>query len=118
MKKVYFLSTCSTCQRIIKELGIGKEFDYQDIKKEAITAEQLDEMKEMTGCYEALFSRNSMKYKQWGLKDKNLTERDYRKYILDEYTFLKRPVFIVDEKIYIGNSKNNISELALYLYHN
>ncbi|WP_339811269.1 ArsC/Spx/MgsR family protein [uncultured Imperialibacter sp.] len=109
MKKVYHLSTCSTCQRIIKELGIGKEFIYQDIKKEAITPEQIDEMKAMAGSYEALFSRVAMKYKALGLKDKQLSEQDYRNYILEEYTFLKRPVFVIDGKIFIGNSPKNVA---------
>lgn len=108
MKKVYHLSTCSTCQRIIKELEIGSEFEYQDIKKESITEEQLDEMKKLAGSYEALFSRVAMKYKAWGLKEKNLGEEEYKKYILEEYTFLKRPVFIIDGQIFVGNSKKNI----------
>lgn len=115
MKKVYFLSSCSTCSRIIKELGIGDEFIYQDIKKEAITSDQLDEMKVMSGSYEALFSRTAMKYKSMGLKNVQLNEMDYRKYILEEYTFLKRPVFIVEGQIFVGNSKKVIESLADYL---
>jgi arsenate reductase (glutaredoxin) len=109
MKKVYHLSTCSTCQRIIKDLQIGKEFIYQDIKTEKITPDQIDEMKAMAGSYEALFSRVAMKYKALGLKDKNLGEQDYRNYILEEYTFLKRPVFLIDGKIFIGNSPKNVA---------
>ncbi|WP_416865491.1 MAG: arsenate reductase family protein [Imperialibacter sp.] len=109
MKKVYHLSSCSTCQRIIKELGIGDEFEYQDIKKEAITPAQIDDMKAMAGSYEALFSRVAMKYKALGLKDKQLSEQDYRNYILEEYTFLKRPVFLIDGKIFVGNSPKNVT---------
>ncbi len=112
MKKVYHLSTCNTCQRIIKELGIGDEFTYQDIKTEQITESQLEEMKELTGNYESLFSRVARKYKALGLKEMNLGEADYKKYILEEYTFLKRPVFIVDGEIFVGNSKKNIAKLA------
>lgn len=112
MKKVYHLSTCNTCQRIIKELGIGDDFTYQDIKTEKITPAQLDEMKELAGSYENLFSRVARKYKELGLKDKSLTEEDYRQYILDEYTFLKRPVFIIDGQIFIGNSKKNVAAVA------
>ncbi|MEQ8472656.1 MAG: ArsC/Spx/MgsR family protein [Marinoscillum sp.] len=108
MKKVYHLSSCSTCQRIIKELGIGDEFEYQDIKKDSITKDQIEEMKALSGSYESLFSRVAMKYKAWGLKDKNLGEEDYKNYILQEYTFLKRPVFLIDGQIYIGNSKKNV----------
>lgn len=83
----------------------------QDIKFEKITAEQLDEMKKMTGSYEALFSRRALKYKELGLKDKNLTEKDFRKFILDEYTFLKRPVVIINDQIFSGSEKKTIEAL-------
>lgn len=85
----------------------------QDIKFEKISPEQLDEMKKMAGSYEALFSRRAMKYKEWGLKDKNLSEKDYRQYILDEYTFLKRPVVIIGKEIFIGSEKKNVAALKL-----
>ncbi|SHK45555.1 arsenate reductase [Reichenbachiella agariperforans] len=106
MKKIYYLSTCSTCSRIIKELGLTPDnITMQDIKTEAMTAEQVEQMKDMAGSYEALFSRRSMKYKAWNLGDKTLTEEDYKNYILEEYTFLKRPVIILDDQIFVGNSK-------------
>jgi len=81
----------------------------QDIKTEQITPKQLDEMKKLAGSYEALFSRVALKYRALGLDKKVLTEPDYRKYILEEYTFLKRPVIIVNDKIFIGNSKNTVA---------
>jgi arsenate reductase len=68
-------------------------------------------MKNMKVSYEALFSRRALKYKEWKLKDKQLTEKDYRKYILDEYTFLKRPVVIIDDKIFVGSEKKTVEEL-------
>jgi arsenate reductase len=83
----------------------------QDIKTEKITPVQLDEMKEMAGSYEALFSRRALKYKELGLKDKKLTEDDYRRLILDEYTFLKRPVTISGKNIFIGNDKKTVEAL-------
>jgi len=106
MKKIYHLGNCTTCQAIIKEIKADqKGFAMQDIKFEKITPAQLDEMKKMAGSYESLFSRRAMKYKELGLKDKKLEEKDYRKYILDEYTFLKRPVAIINDKIFIGSEK-------------
>ena len=83
----------------------------QDIKFEKITPAQLDQMKEMAGSYEALFSRRALKYKEWKLKDKQLTEEDYRKLILDEYTFLKRPVVIKGKQIFIGSEKKTVEAL-------
>ena len=109
MKKIYHLKNCSTCQRIIKELEISDDFVLQNIKEEAITPAQLEEMKSMSGSYESLFSRRAMKYKALGLKEMTLTEEDYKKYILEEYTFLKRPVTIVEDKIFVGNSKKVVA---------
>ena len=76
MKKIYHLSTCTTSQTIIMAVGIDKvEFEMQDIKSEKITPAQIDEMKNMAGNYEALFSRRALKYKELGLKDKILCEK-------------------------------------------
>ena len=108
MKKIYHLSTCKTCQRVIEELDGGAGFELQDIKSEAITPEQLSEMYKLAGSYEALFSRRAMKYRSMGLHEMELSEADYRKYILDEYTFLKRPVIIIDDVIFIGSAKKQV----------
>lgn len=111
MKKIYYLSSCSTCARIIKELNLeAKKFEFQDIKTEKITATQIEEMKSMAGTYEALFSRVALKYKT--LDPKPTSENEYKKLILDEYTFLKRPVIISGKNIFIGNSKSNIASAS------
>ena len=110
MKKFYHLSSCSTCARIIKETGVDKKgFVMQDIKTEQITPAQIDEMAELAGSYEALFSRVALKYRT--LDPKPSSEKEYRKLILGEYTFLKRPVAIVGKKIFVGNSKANVEAL-------
>lgn len=112
MKKMYHLGNCTTCQAIIKETAVDKKgFVMQNIKEDKITAAQLDEMKKMAGSYEALFSRRALKYKELGLKDMKLEEKDYRKFILDEYTFLKRPVVIIDAKIFVGSEKKIVETL-------
>lgn len=96
----------------MKELDFSG-FEKQEIKTDPITAKQLDEMKKLAGSYEALFSRKAKKYKEMGLKDEILTEKDFQHYILNDYTFLKRPVVIDGEKIFIGNEKKNLEALAL-----
>jgi len=101
-----------TCNRILQEIGAGeKGFALQDIKTEKITPAQLDELKEKAGSYEALFSRRALKYKEMGLKDKQLTEKDYRRLILEEYTFLKRPVAVVNDKVFVGSEKKTVEGL-------
>lgn len=109
MHKIYHLATCGTCQRILGEIPKLKRFELQDIKTEPITPAQLDEMKKLAGSYEALFSKIAMKYRSMGLNEMELSEKDYRKYILEEYTFLKRPVMIIGNEIFIGNSKKVVT---------
>ena len=105
MHKIYYLGACSTCARILKEWGKGiKDFEKQDVKTEALTPAQLDQMKALAGSYEALFSRVALKYRAWKLGEQKLTEKDYRDYILKEYTFLKRPVMINGKSIFVGNA--------------
>ena len=116
MKKVYTLSTCDTSRKILKQANIANlDFEIKDIKVLAITEAELEEMYALAGSYEALFSRRSQKYKSMGLKDVELKEDDYKKLILQEYTFLKRPVIIDGNQIFIGNSKANVKALLKHL---
>lgn len=94
---------------------MGHGFTLQDIKTESITEPQLEEMAALSGSYEALFSRRSRQYAAMGLKDKSLGEADYKKLILQEYTFLKRPVAILDGEIFIGNSPKEVERLKAKL---
>lgn len=109
MNKIYYLASCDTCRKIIKSLPEGNNLQFHDIRQNPITPEELDQMHKLAGSYEALFSRKAQLYKSMDLKNKALTEADFRKYILEHYTFLSRPVFIIDAKIYIGNSQKNIA---------
>lgn len=116
MNSFFYLASCSTCQRIMKDIGIEKaNVDLLEIKSSPITEKELDEMIALAGSAEALFSRVAIKYRTMGLNEKKLTEKDYRKYILQEYTFLKRPVLVLGKKIFIGNSKKNVEEMKKVL---
>lgn len=108
MKRIYHLSSCSTCQRILKEINPSSDFDLIDIKATNIDATALDWIAGKVGSYEALFSKRAMKYKSMGLNEMSLTEADYRKYMLEEYTFLKRPFIINNEEVFIGNAQKTV----------
>lgn len=110
MKKVYFLQTCDTCRRILKEVNTDG-FEQQEIKTNNITFSQLEEMHQLSGSYEELFNKRAKLYKALNLKNPTLSETDYRQHLLNEYTFLKRPVFILEDEIFIGNSKKVIEAL-------
>ncbi len=108
MNTIYYLSTCDTCSRILKELKVPSSITLQDIKKDPVSVDQLHYLKTLAGSYEALFSKRARLYKERNLKDKKLGEEDYKKLILEHYTFLKRPVIVLGEQIFIGNSKKTI----------
>jgi len=105
MKKIYHLKSCSTNVRILKELNL-EGVELQNIKEQNIDEATLDFLKEKVGSYEALFSKKAMKYRSLGLNKMDLTEKDYKKYILEEYTFLKRPYMINNNEVFIGNAKS------------
>lgn len=115
MNKIYYLASCDTCRKIIKSLPNSDKLTFIDIRQNPISESDLEEMYQLSGSYEALFSKKAQLYKSLGLKDKNLTEVDFKKYLLEHYTFLSRPVFIIDGKIYIGNSPKNINEVITVL---
>ncbi len=109
MNKVYHLPHCKTCQKTIAALGITEgDFELQNIKEKHISAKELDALKEQAGSYEAMFNRRSMKYRSMGLKDKALSEADYRKLILEEYTFLKRPTIVIDGELFLATTKKAV----------
>ena len=115
MDIIYYLASCDTCRKIIKSLPKNHDFKFRDIKQDAITVEELEQMRELSGSYEALFSKKAQLYKSMDLKNKTLTEDDYKNYILEHYTFLSRPVFIINNKIYIGNTQQNMHQVILAL---
>ncbi|WP_282038485.1 arsenate reductase family protein [Saccharicrinis aurantiacus] len=112
MKKIYYLSTCSTCRRIIKEINPDSSFIFQDLKEMPISAIQLDHLSKLTGGYASVFNRQARKYRELSLHTQELTEAQIRRYILNEYTLLKRPIFIVNDQVFVGNSRKVISALA------
>ncbi|AZI22557.1 arsenate reductase family protein [Chryseobacterium taklimakanense] len=107
MKTVYYLKTCGTNRKIMAPLDLS-DWNLREIKTEPVTEEELDEMYKMAGSYEALFSRKSSQIKARGIDLKSLKEEDYKKLLLEHYTFLKRPVFLTEDKIFIGNDKSNL----------
>lgn len=115
MKKVYFLSTCDTCKRIIKDLNIGDEFIMQDIKISPISESQIDELYVMAGSYENLINKRARKLKEVLIKYPVKDDGDYRKILTLDYTFLKRPVFVINSEAFIGNAKSTVEAVRLKL---
>lgn len=110
MQKIYYLSSCDTCKRVMSEIEIPSSFIKQDIKTQAITEKELEDLVTLSGDYESLFSRRAKLYQERKLKDKGLIEQDFKDLILEHYTFLKRPVIVNKDKIFIGSSPKTVAE--------
>jgi arsenate reductase-like glutaredoxin family protein len=108
MNKIYYLSSCDTCKRILKGLEPLDGIELQDIKTSPVTEEQLQQLYDLARSYEALFSKRARMYKQRNLKEMSLGENDFKALILEHYTFLKRPVMVLEGEIFIGNSKKTV----------
>ncbi|TXD74630.1 arsenate reductase family protein [Aequorivita antarctica] len=118
MQKVYYLSTCDTCKRVMDEIEIPSSFIKQDLKVQGITEKELNELFNLTDSFEALFSRRAKLYKERSLKDENLLEENYKGLILEHYTFLKRPVIVNNDKIFIGSSPKTVAEAKKSIHNN
>lgn len=103
MKKIYYLSTCSTCKKIMKHLPITEDVVLQDVKKDPISVQQLEELRKCTDSYQSLLNRRAQLYKERNLKEQFLTEEQCKNLILEHYTFLKRPIVVTQDKIYIAD---------------
>ena len=110
MKKIYYLKTCSTCKKILDDLNLDG-VELINIKEESILEKDLDFAAESLGSYEGLFSRRAMKYRSLGLNEKTLSEKDMKEWILKEYTFLKRPMAIIDKEVFVGSTKKVVEAL-------
>ncbi len=109
MKKCYYLSTCDTCRRIIDDLQLREQgFEFQDIKNQPISARELEQWRESVSSYADLLNKRARMYRSEGLRDKDLSEAQIKKWILKEYTLLKRPVIVIEDQLFIGNSKKVI----------
>lgn len=114
MNRIFYLKTCDTCKKILKQIDPLASFELREIKEHPITEKELEEMYEKTKSYEALFNKRAQLYKERNLKEQHLTESDYKKYLLEHYTFLARPVIFYKDHLFAGNAKKTVEE-ALHL---
>lgn len=108
---LYHLSTCNTCQRIIKELNLPDDVQLVDIKENPPSAALVDAMAARAGSYEALFNRRSQQYRKQGLHEQDLSEADYKRIIPTHYTFIKRPILDYNGKLFVGNAKKTVAAM-------
>jgi len=108
MHLFYYLSSCDTCKRIMKTLALTKDIEQIDLKKNPLTATQLEILYHHSGSYEALLNKRAQKLKE--MDKSSLDEAAIKALLLSHYTFLKRPVLLYQDKMYIGNAKATVAQ--------
>ena len=99
----------------MKTIDLDDSIECIDIKKNPLTEHQLELLFQRTQSYEALFNKRAQRYKQRGLKDQVLSDTDYGELLSDHYTFLKRPVLVYEEHIFVGNAAKTVAEAKAFL---
>ncbi len=114
IERMYWLPHCSTCvkaEQHLKEKGavIKKQIN---VKEEQVSEKELKALCEQMGGVDKLFSKRAMKYRAWGLHEKELSDADMLKYMQEEYTFIKRPVIVTkDQQVLAGFSAKQYDAL-------
>ena len=102
--RFYGLPNCTTCQKALRRLDYHRvpDVEKRNIKEEPLTREEIEKLAAMLGGVENLFSRRSVKYRELGLRDKELSEAEMLDLMANEYTFLKRPILVAKGKAVAG----------------
>ena len=102
--RFYGLPNCTTCQKALRRLEYHRvpDVEKRNIKEEPLTREEIEKLAAMLGGVENLFSRRSVKYRELGLRDKELSETDMLDLMENEYTFLKRPIIVAGSRAVAG----------------
>ena len=106
MKDIFFywLPNCTTCQKARRRLDYHRisVTKFRDLKEEPLSLEEIQKLAQMLGGVEHLFSRRSVKFRELGLRDKELSEAEMLELMASEYTFLKRPILVVGDTAIAG----------------
>jgi arsenate reductase len=116
MKNTFlYLSTCSTCLRIIKSLGMEDADFLQNVKEQMVTPAQLAFLNNYTNSYEGLINKRGRVYSQMKREGTMFSEAIYKTLLENEYSCLKRPILIWDNTVFLGNAKAIVAQMKATL---
>ena len=102
MIQVYGIKNCNKVRDTFKWLDENEvEYEFVDIKKEPLTKDELQSFVNQIGL-DVLINRRGMKWRQLGLKDKNLSDEELFDELLEHQVMIKRPVLVEGEAILVG----------------
>lgn len=100
----YWLPNCSTCQKAVRWLerrGV-KITEFRDIKEMPLTGKKIEELAKMLGGPAELFSKRAIKYREMKLNEREVSPAEMLDLMTDEYTFLKRPIMVINDHAVAG----------------
>ena len=119
-KKVtfYWLENCSTCQKAKRYLERHdiKDFQIRDIKENPLSRDEITKLSKMLGGEENLFSRRAVKYREMKLGERELDAAEMIDLMAGEYTFLKRPILVIEDKAIAGFFEKQFADF-IYKYY-
>ena len=90
-------------------MNLPSEVVLREIKSVPITPNELEQMKAHFSSYEELFNKRAVRFRS--IDSSSFEDTDYKKLLLSDYTFLKRPVLLLSDKAFVGNSKESIQQM-------
>lgn len=115
VKVLFYLSTCTTCKRIIDQWNLPDEVEKIDLKKTPITPIQLDYLRSLVSNYRELLNSRSLILRKRNIRANELSETQIRELILEHYALLRRPILIYDENIFVGNNPGIVTEATKFI---
>ena len=100
----YWLENCSTCQKAKRFLERHdlKNFEIRDIKENPLSRDEVVKLSVMLGGADNLFSRRAVKYREMKLDERELSDAEMIDLMATDYTFLKRPILVINGKATAG----------------
>ena len=114
MNKLYYLSTCSTCKKIIKRWSLNNSIKLIDVKTNPISKSDLMELYDISNSFESLFNKRAQLLRIRKIECNELNKEDFFNLILEHYSFLKRPILLYNNKVFIV-SESNIKSVEIEL---
>jgi arsenate reductase len=101
---LYWLPNCSTCQKAARWLDRRsvKVTTFRDIKEEPLNRAEIETLVKMLGGPADLFSKRAIKYREMKLNEREVPPAEMLDLMTDEYTFLKRPIMVINGQATAG----------------
>lgn len=107
-----YLSTCSTCKRIMQLLPKHKDLNFRDVKVNPLSLEEVRQLAALSGSFTALINKRSQQFKISGISSKDLTEAQSEQLLVTHYSYLARPILVIGSEIFIGNSSATVAAMV------